>query len=235
MRVASLYQEVQSPRLHVDIKYGIMYKEAIAKSEELSQNLQKRYSEIQSKINASSSTPPLPMPGKTVKANNSSNNIKNDSSKTVINNINNNGFKDDLSYVNNRRDDCNINQIDGDSVITPTIEPMELFDLILEFQKVQDGDFILLLDARKKEDFEASHISNLKTNRVKLLNIPEELLEKGTAATKLVKLLPSNAQVILKERRSARRVIIFDWQSTSYNENEHLDALFTALWKVILI
>ena len=229
MRVAILCQAVNASRYRDDKKFAEMFKEAIVKCEELSTKLGERYEQATSKSVPSSST--LPTPGKTIKANDTdTTNINNVNPAKTTNNINNNGFKNDLSFAN-RRDGYSSNQIDGDNVIYPSIEPLEMYDLIEDLVKTGSNDIILLLDARKREDFEASHLSNLKTDKVKLLNIPEELLEKGTAATKLLKSLPNNAQLILKERRTARKVIIFDWKSSSYSENERLAALFDALWK----
>ncbi|RWS31583.1 ubiquitin carboxyl-terminal hydrolase 8-like protein [Leptotrombidium deliense] len=125
----------------------------------------------------------------------------------------------------------------NDPITNNSIQCTELYDIIDNLSKTNDGEDsvqILLIDARSEQDFNESNLKlnkNKCSNKLIVLNVPENLLEPGLTIRKLEKFLPPQTVTALKNRRSAKKVIIFDWSSKSLSDSNKLDALFCALWK----
>ncbi|XP_074601899.1 uncharacterized protein LOC141855682 [Brevipalpus obovatus] len=112
------------------------------------------------------------------------------------------------------------------------IEPDQLYDLINRIKSDPlSSEFVLLLDVRKNDHYNRSHIDNLKSDRIKLVCIPEELVEADMASAKLLRALPLPAQNTLHERHRATKMIIFNWNSKLPLDDVYLKTVYNCFGK----
>ncbi|RWS05382.1 ubiquitin carboxyl-terminal hydrolase 8-like protein [Dinothrombium tinctorium] len=157
--------------------------------------------------------------------------------KESKNNVNSHSSSDtENAAVNAAEEPQASDPVMNNSPITCT----ELYDLIDSLNKSckdnnLNSETILLIDARSAKDYNESSFKLDKfkyvSDKVIVVNVPEEILEPGLSIKKLESKLSQETINALKHRRLAKKVILFDWLSKDLNESEKLESLFMTLWK----
>jgi len=204
---ASLTKDYINDKKNYEDHYRIKVADCIVKCEMLAESLERRYKLLQESNSA----------------------LKREQAENASN-VSNETKSIESDKINDSQDEVNL--------MSPCITPINLYNLIEEMRESpNDSGIIFLLDIRKACDFKQSRIilPKVDPSKVVILNISQELIEPGLSSSKLLKRLPLETANALKERRSAKKVILFDWTSEEMKNSEYLEALFAALWKVLYL
>lgn len=107
-----------------------------------------------------------------------------------------------------------------------------------ELIKCREKPVLMLLDTRSSDDFNKSHMDRFKvelSDAVSLLNIPLEILKSATTLKSLEKSLPPASVATLKKRKSAKKIVVVDWESLNVDDvSGSVRKLYDILTKVCI-
>lgn len=108
----------------------------------------------------------------------------------------------------------------------------ELNDLLEQLNKSKQ--YVLLIDLRRRDDFERSSIrvDDKLASCLSVINIPEDRIQKGCTCHSIESVLTQNDLIHFQTRNQAHSVVLMDYESNSLKSNDKLFIFHQALSKV---
>lgn len=110
----------------------------------------------------------------------------------------------------------------------------ELYDLLKQLSSSTAKASVLLIDLRRKEDYNKSSIyfkDDKFASALITINIPEDKISKGYTCANIESILNPNELIQFQNRNEAHTVILLDYESTSLSSNDKLFIFYQALTK----